>query len=388
MLDAITFRRARIATAISFFLNGLGNGTFVSRIPDLKNQFHISNSTLGVSLFFGSAGVLSSLQLAGRLCARYGSGPTTRTLNFLLIIAPPLVGVNFGLVWFWIALFMHGFFAAAQDVAMNAQASTLENNSSKRVMSGFHALWSLGAFSGGALGGLAIQLKIKPFTNFCLTATTVLIISILINKMFLKGEIDLHALEERAKSKRPKIFIILGLLGLCGAIGEGAASDWGGVLIRDTWHAKGFLVSLPFVLFCSTMVGGRLSGDFLAHKFGTKNLITFAGLVAGIGLASGLLIGGVIGTLFAWLTLGIGLSVVIPMMFSAAGSIADKEFKSVISNGEAIAIVSGVTYFGFMVGPPSMGALADSLGLRWAMLIPAGLSILLALSARKFLTSS
>ena len=388
MLDAITFRRARIATAISFFINGLGNGTFVSRIPDLKNQFHISNSTLGVSLFFGSAGVLSSLQLAGRLCARYGSGPTTRTLNFLLIIAPPLVGVNFGLIWFWIALFMHGFFAAAQDVAMNAQASTLENNSSKRVMSGFHALWSLGAFSGGALGGLAIQLKIKPFTNFCLTATTVLIISILINKMFLKGEIDLHALEERAKSKRPKIFIILGLLGLCGAIGEGAASDWGGVLIRDTWHAKGFLVSLPFVLFCSTMVGGRLSGDFLAHKFGTKNLITFAGLVAGIGLASGLLIGGVFGTLLAWLTLGIGLSVVIPMMFSAAGSIADKEFKSVISNGEAIAIVSGVTYFGFMVGPPSMGALADSLGLRWAMLIPAGLSILLALSARKFLTSS
>ena len=279
MLDAITFRRARIATAISFFINGLGNGTFVSRIPDLKNQFHISNSTLGVSLFFGSAGVLSSLQLAGRLCARYGSGPTTRTLNFLLIIAPPLVGVNFGLVWFWIALFLHGFFAAAQDVAMNAQASTLENNSSKRVMSGFHALWSLGAFSGGAIGGVAIQFKIKPFTNFCLTATSVLIISLLINKMFLKGEIDLHALEERVKSKRPKIFIILGLLGLCGAIGEGAASDWGGVLIRDTWHAKGFLVSLPFVLFCFTMVGGRLSGDFLAHKFGPKNLITFAGLV-------------------------------------------------------------------------------------------------------------
>ena len=122
--------------------------------------------------------------------------------------------------------------------------------------------------------------------------------------MFLKGEIDLHALEERVKSKRPKIFIILGLLGLCGAIGEGAASDWGGVLIRDTWHANGFLVSLPFVLFCSAMVGGRLSGDFLAHKFGPKNLITYAGLVAGIGLASGLLIGGVIGTLFSWLSLG------------------------------------------------------------------------------------
>jgi predicted MFS family arabinose efflux permease len=75
-------------------------------------------------------------------------------------------------------------------------------------------------------------------------------------------------------------------------------------------------------------------------------------------------------------------------MFSAAGSIAEEEFKNRISGGEAIAIVSGITYFGFVFGPPMMGAISDQIGLRWAMLIPAGLAIILAIGARKVLTSS
>lgn len=388
MLEETSFRQAKFATSISFFINGLGNGTFVSRIPDLKHQLEISNSKLGLALFFGSVGVLSSLQLAGKFCAKFGSGPTTKTLNFLLALAPPLVGLKIGFIWLCFALLIQGFFAAGQDVAMNAHGSTIELKSQKRIMSGLHALWSLGAFSGGALGGLATQLKITPFKNFCFTASIVLIISIIFRNKFLGAEVDRHDLEVRVKSKRPKIFLVLGLLGLCGAIGEGAASDWGGVLIRDTFHATGFLVALPYVLFCTTMVLGRFSGDFLAHKFGTKNLIIVCGFLAGAGLSIGLILGGYFGVLLAWFLLGIGLSVVIPMMFSAAGTIADKEYKAIISNGEAIAIVSGVTYFGFMVGPPMMGSIGDAIGLRWAMFIPAGLAIFLALGARKILTSS
>ena len=206
--------------------------------------------------------------------------------------------------------------------------------------------------------------------------------------MFLKAEIDRHQLEHRDKVKRPRIFIILGLLGMFGAIGEGAASDWGGILIRDTFGASGFQIALPYVLFCTMMVTGRFSGDSLAHKFGTRNLITVAGLTGGFGLALGLLIGGKFGVLLGWLILGIGTSVVIPMVFSAAGTITESKYKGVISSGETIAVVSGVTYFGFVFGPPMMGAIADVISLRWAMMIPAGLAITLALGARKILTSS
>ena len=388
MLDPRTIKRAQIATALSFFLNGLGQGTFISRIPDLKHQLGISNSVLGGALFVGAAGVISSLQLSGWLCAKYGSGPVTRILNFTLFITPPLIALNINLVAFSVALYIHGFFYAAQDVAMNAEGSTLEINSSKRVMSRFHALWSIGTLTGGALGGLATQLKIAPLKHFFAIVTISLIISLTIKNLHLNSEVDKHALEHRQKNKRPSIFFILGILGFCGAIGEGAASDWGGILIRDTFHATGFFIALPYVLFCTTMVCGRLSGDFLAHKFGIKNLVTFTGLMAGIGLTLGLIIGGKVGVLLAWFILGAGLSVSIPMMFSAAGKIAEREFKNKISGGEAIAIVSGITYFGFVFGPPIMGSISDQIGLRWAMMIPAGLAIILALGARKVLTSS
>ena len=91
----------------------------------------------------------------------------------------------------------------------------------------------------------------------------------------------------------------------------------------------------------------------------------------------------------------------IQTMFDESGAAADRidietyfqnvfseEYKNIISGGEAIAIVSGITYFGFVFGPPMMGAISDQIGLRWAMMIPAGLAIILALGARKVLTSS
>lgn len=385
MIEQRTFKQARVATSISFLLNGLGQGSFISRIPDLKHQLNISNSLLGFSLFFGAAGVISAMPVAGWLCAKYGSGPATRFLNFFLIITPPLIGMSFGVIWFCIALFVNGFLYAAQDVAMNAHGSTLEINYGKRIMSGLHALWSTGTFIGGAIGGLATQLKIKPVFHFSAIAISILVISVLINKSYLVGEIDKHALEHRVKQKRPRIFFILGLLGLCAAIGEGAASDWGGVLIRDTFEATGFMVALPYIFFSTTMVLGRLSGDFLAHRFGSRNLISGAAFIAGAGLTSGLLIGGELGILFAWLLSGIGLSVILPILFSSGGSIADQKYKNRISGGEAIAIVSGVSYFGFVFGPPLIGSVADLISLRWALLIPAGLALFLSITARKVL---
>jgi MFS family permease len=388
VLDPIAFRRARISNSISFFINGFSVGTYISRIPDLKHQLNITNSVLGLALFFGSLGVLSALKITGWVCAKFGSGPIVSWLNFGLAIFLVLIGVNLGFKFFCLVLFCNGFFQAAHDVAMNGLGTSLEVNSGKRIMSSFHAVWSVGTLIGGALGGLAIQFSLKPIQNFAVIAVLVVIVSFIVKSKYPAGELDRHALEHREKRKTPRIFLVLGLLGLCAALGEGAANDWGGILIRDTFHAKGFFISLPYVLFCTMMVIGRFSGDRLAVKFGTRNLITFASLIACSGLSLGLIFGGKIGILIAWFLLGTGLSISIPMLFSAAGQIADKNYRGKITNAETIAIVSGVSWFGFTVGPPMMGALSDAISLRWSMLIPAGLIAILALSARKVISSS
>jgi MFS family permease len=134
------------------------------------------------------------------------------------------------------------------------------------------------------------------------------------------------------------------------------------------------------------MVAGRLSGDFLAHKFGVVRLISVSGLIAGFGLTAGLLIGNIYGVILGWFLLGIGLSTVIPMMISATGTIANEKYPGQVSAAEGVALVTGVAYFGFVIGPPMIGFLSDSLTLRWAMLAPAVLAIIFGVSAKKVLS--
>jgi MFS family permease len=180
--------------------------------------------------------------------------------------------------------------------------------------------------------------------------------------------------------------VILGLLGLCGALGEGAASDWGGVLARDTYEASALMSALPYVFFSATMVIGRLSGDFLAHKFGVVKLLTWSGFIAGIGLTAGLFAGNIYGVIIGWLLLGVGISTVIPLMISATGTMANEKYSGQVSAAEGVALVTGVAYFGFVIGPPLIGFISEIITLRWAMLLPAVLAIIFGLSAKKVLS--
>jgi MFS family permease len=380
------FRKARLATLIAFLINGFSVGNFVSRIPDFKNELGITNGVLGASLFCASIGVLAALRPASRAAAKYGSGPVTKNAAFTLSLAVPLVGLLFNLPWFLFSLFLYGVLSSTHDLSMNAHAAALEDKAGKRVMSTFHAMWSIGGLTGGAIGGLLANANVSIRLHALVIGGFIFLIALLTRNWFLPAAADQHLIEEHKKRKTPRRFLVLGLLGLCGALGEGAASDWGGVLARETFHASALMSALPYVFFSATMVTGRLSGDFLAHKFGVVKLLTWSGFSAGIGLTAGLFAGNIYGVIIGWLLLGIGLSTVIPMMISATGTLANEKYSGQVSAAEGVALVTGVAYFGFVIGPPLIGYLSESMTLRWAMLLPAVLAIIFGLSAKKVLS--
>jgi len=380
------FRKARLATLIAFLINGFSVGNFVSRIPDFKYELRITNGVLGASLFCASIGVLAALRPASRAAAKYGSGPVTKNAAFTLSLAVPLVGLLFNLPWFLFSLFLYGVLSSTHDLSMNAHAAALEDKVGKRVMSTFHAMWSIGGLTGGALGGLLANANVSIRLHALVIGGFIFLIALLTRNWFLPAAADQHLIEEHKKRKTPRRFLVLGLLGLCGALGEGAASDWGGVLARETFHASALMSALPYVFFSATMVTGRLSGDFLAHKFGVVKLLTWSGFIAGIGLTAGLFAGNIYGVIIGWLLLGIGLSTVIPMMISATGTLANEKYSGQVSAAEGVALVTGVAYFGFVIGPPLIGYLSESMTLRWAMLLPAVLAIIFGLSAKKVLS--
>jgi fucose permease len=377
-----SLRRARLAVTITFIINGFTAGTFVARIPDFKRLLDISNGTLGLSLLFVSIGVFVALRPAGRNSARFGSKPVIFWSTLAVAVSCVLVGLLFNLQWFWFSLFIFGFALATQDVAMNAHAVVVEQSAGRRLMSVFHGMFSVGTLIGGVLGGLFSQWEVTPIQQAITLAGIYLVAAFLVKPLFLPAEVDKHDFSTGPRAKHPFIFWIFGLFGLFAAISEGAAGDWGGVLARDAFGATPFISTLPYIVFCTAMIIGRFSGDYLAHRFGASIIIATGGLISGTGLTVGLLIGGVPAIMAAWFLLGLGLSVVIPLMFSAAGTLASTKYAGVIAPSEAVAKVSGVSYFGFVIGPPLIGFIADVIELRWTLLLIAALAYLLIFASK------
>jgi MFS family permease len=299
-----------------------------------------------------------------------------------LALSLPLVGLLPTLQFTWFAFFLFGFMLATQDVAMNAHAVVIEQGAGRRLMSTFHAMFSVGTFFGGIVGGALSQLEISPFTQALVLAPIYLILTFVIKPILLPAKVDQHPITKEKKAKSPIIFWIFGIFGLFAALSEGAAGDWGGVLARDTFDATPFISTLPFIFFTLAMVIGRFSGDYLAHRFGASKVIALGGTIAATGLAAGLIVGGIPMLMLAWFLLGIGLSVVIPLMFSAAGTLASTKYQGVIAPSQAIARVSGVSYFGFVIGPPLIGFLAELVELRWALFLLVILTVALIPAAR------
>ena len=362
-------------------------GTFYSRIADIKEEFGISNSALGFALLVVSIGVLVGLGFSGKQSAKRGSAPVTFYATYALGASLLLVGAANNYITLCLTFLILGACLATQDVAMNSHAIVLEHEADKRYMSTFHAMFSLGALSGGILGGYLAQLEKTIMWQCAFISMLIFLANFAVRNMFLPAELDKHSFEGKKKIKKPKIFLIVGLLGTCAAIGEGSAGDWGAILARDTFDATPFVSTLPYICFSAAMVIGRLFGDRAASKYGPMTLIVGGGLIAGIGLGGGLLLGGIGGVIFGWLAAGIGLSTVIPMLFSQAGEIAKTRFEGQFAPSEGVAMVSGIAYFGFLVGPPTLGFLGDAVGLRWAMLVPAVLALVMALGSRPVLGS-
>lgn len=385
-ISELEIKRAHLGVTLSFFTLGLSAGNYVSRIPDLKSKLELSNSVLGICLLMMSLGVLVALGPIGKLAAKHGSSRTLVIATTALLLVAPTVGLAQSAVALSFTLFFFGMTVASQDVSMNTHGVTLEQKSGLRFMSRFHAFWSVGGLVGSIMGGLFAQAEVGVFLHFVSISVIIAVITFYGSRLLLPADSDKHvyAEEHKVKRKKPPLILVMGLLGLAASIGEGSAGDWGGVLARETFGASHFVSTIPFIAFSFTMVVGRFFGDQLASKFGPNRILKVGGFIGGIGLAAGLLVGGTAGVIYGWLFFGAALSAVIPLLFSAAGSMANKRFKGAISPAEAVAMISGISYFGFIVGPPLMGFLADAITLRWAMLVPALLAIIISASSKIF----
>ncbi len=172
-----------------------------------------------------------------------------------------------------------------------------------------------------------------------------------------------------------RLIIAIGVLGVCGAIGEGSAGDWSAVYLRDNLGTSAGFAALGFAAFSATMTIGRALGDRLIRRFGVVRLIRCCGAVAAVGLAAALITASPVATVAGFALFGAGLSAVLPQVFAASGR-ADPAHP-----GSGVAKVVGSSYAGMSAGPAVIGGLASRIGLHAALAIPAVLALWIAVGA-------
>ena len=353
-------RAARLSIGAFFFIAGLCFASWASRIPDIKLQLKLSDGEFGAVLFALPVGLMVSLPFSGWLVHRFGS----RKMVLLSAVIYPLVLSTIGLVqetWHLVAvLFAFGLMGNLFNIAVNTQAVSLEVLYGRSIMASFHGIWSLAGFTGAAIGTGMINFRFSPFTHFCIITGTALLLNSLLYRNTLQQDIN-------ADSNRP-LFAIpdatllkLGLIAMCCMVCEGAMFDWSGVYFQKVVEAPKGLIPLGYTAFMSTMAGGRFLGDKLVTRLGTLRMLQTSGLVIACGLAIAITFPTLITATLGFMLVGIGVSSVVPLVYSAAGK------STVFSPGVALAAVSTIGYLGFLVGPPMIGFIAEAASLRWSL---------------------
>jgi MFS family permease len=252
-------------------------------------------------------------------------------------------------------------------------------------MATFHGGWSIAGFTGALTGLTMINLKIVPYWHF---VTVIIIVWTIIwfnHQYLVKGKPAINQDEPKRKFfNRPDISLVqLGVIGFFSMASEGTMFDWSGLYFKDVVRAPSSLVILGYTSFMIMMASGRFLSDFVTSKIGLKRLMQICGIMISTGLYAAVLFPYLISTTIAFMLVGLGVSSIVPSLYSAAGRHAK------VPPGIALATVASVSFLGFLMGPPMIGYISQAAGLRYSFAVIGifGLGITLMVSKIKLLNS-
>ena len=368
-------RVPRFAVLGVFFTNGVVIGTWVVRIPAVQQRLGLGEGLLGVALLGAAVGALAAMPLVGALVSRLGSRRIVGTTAALLVLALVTPALAPSLLLLVSALMLLGAANGGLDVSMNAQAVAVERGYGRPIMSSFHAAWSFGGLAGAALGGLLASRGVGPLPHFFAVAILAAIAFAIAYKALLPSHSDASEEGAPAFARPTRALLGLGVISFCVLIGEGAMGDWSAVYLENTLGTGPGFAAAGYAAFSVSMAFGRLFGDWFMERLGPATLVRSCGALAATGLGIALAVGEPLVALFGFACAGAGFSIVFPAALSAAGRTEG------MATGPTLAAVSTAAYTGFLVGPPSIGFLAEATNLAYALYLVVALSIAVTIFA-------
>ena len=372
--------RMRIAVAGFYFVMGVIFASWASRIPDVKQSLGLNDGQLGSVLLAIPLGQLAMMAFSAILVAKLGS-------RRMLIFATTMYGVVlFGIgcshhvLALMCCLFAFGMMANINNIATNTQACYVERIYGRQIMSSFHGLWSLGGFAGGIVGAVFAGFALPTEVHFGAVLTLSILIILWCSRHLVSD--DMAKAEEQATPKfslrtLDLTVLLLGLVGFGGMFCEGTVYDWSGVYFSSVVRPDEAFLRAGYIAGMGAMTLGRFLADGFVTRYGSRRVLRTCGLliVAGLWLAAALpyLVPATLG----FLLVGFGISSSVPICYSIAGKLGT------MTASLAITIVSSISFFGFLVGPPVIGWLSHATNLRVAISIAACFGLFIAYIAGK-----
>ena len=349
--------------AFGFF--GLFWGVFAVLLADLTRALDLSPGPLGLALFVGAAASILAMGTLGWTADRLGRRAfliATGGVIGLGISGLALVGGYAGLL---VALVVLYSASGLYDVGINAAAVDLEQASGRRFMSLLHAAFSGGAMVGALGAGVLIQAGadyrlvylglLAPLGGVILAVATTRFPVVADGSSGRDSGVGSGALTRHLP------LLLVGAIATLGLLSEGEMEHWSGIYLRQTLGLPALLGGSGVAVFYAAMAAGRLGTAWAVGSYGNRNTLLAAGLFTAGGMGLALATRAPLLVVCGFLLVGLALSGVAPIAFSAAGDLAPERA------GGAISVVTTLGYGGFLLGPVVVGGLAELFGLRIAL---------------------
>ncbi|GII26463.1 MFS transporter [Planosporangium mesophilum] len=359
-------RQSVVAVALLFAANGLILGGYGGALPSIRERLDINATHISILLFAAALAAIIGMQVGGRLSDSIGARQIS--LAGLLILISAAVVFAFATVFpaAVVGAMLLGLGNGTIDVAMNAVGVQVEVARKRPVMSSFHALWSVGGFTGAGcvliiatvfgLDGSSIVLPLMLF--LAALATVALVIAFRITPPTALVE---HS-KDGVKTKIPRIAWLLGIMAIGFGLAEGTGTDWSSLHVTEVAQVDSTTGSLGLIAVSGFMVVIRLVGDRIVARFGRRAVVRFGGACAFLGYCTVTLVNSLPLLLAGWALVGLGVGMIAPQVYAVAGH---------IGGGRVLAVVVTFGYGAFLAGPAVIGFFVTQLGLHHTMAVPA-----------------
>lgn len=396
--EVLHARRALIAL---YFVTGIAVATWLSRLPSIKAMLGLSAAELGSVLVVGSVGSLAMVLAAGALTNRWGSRNGLVIAAFMFSFANVLVGLGPTIgstLVLAVGILISSSSYAVSNVPLNLESVVIERGMSRSVVPQFHAAFSIGSVVGSLLGAAASWAGVPVFAHFLVLSAGTLVFRLVVAPQAVlavpaepatrgAGSVGSAAssghsghgghggLRAALGAWREPRTLIIGVIVMTGILSEGSANNWLTVAVVEGFEQTEAVAAVVFGVFTGSMTLARLVGTRVIDRYGRvavlvgSSVASLAGLLLfSLGPSLTTAVVGAVG----W---GLGAGLVFPIGVAAVSG--DR-----LRMAGRVSVLSTFGSTASIVAPPLLGAAAETMGVRHALVLIAGGFVLAIALAR------